>query len=90
MTETTGRLGLADVLQHLGAELRSAQQRGGGTIAWMTAEVEMEVVVETSGAGGAKFWVVNGEVGRFVGTTTRLKVSLHPHSDDGQPDGVGM
>jgi|GEM_PF-3414074 len=56
----------------------------------MTAEVEMEVVVETSGAGGAKFWVVNGEVGRFVGTTTRLKVSLHPHSDDGQPDGVGM
>lgn len=90
MTEMTDRLGLADVLQHLGAELRSAQQQGGGTIAWMSAEVDMEVVVETSGTGGAKFWVVNGEAGRSLGTTTRIKVNLTPHSDNEQPDGVGM
>jgi len=51
MTDETRKdngLGLADVLQHLGGELREAQRRGGGTIAWMSAEVEMELAVETT------------------------------------------
>jgi hypothetical protein len=83
-------LGLADVLQALGAELREAQQRGGGTIAWINAEVEMEVAVDTSGSGGVRFWVVNADTTRGVTRTTRVKVNLTPRSDDKQPDGVGM
>lgn len=86
---TAEPLGLADVLQALGAELRDAQRRGGGTIAWMNAEVEMEVAVDTSGSGGVRFWVVNGDVTRGVTRTTRVKVSLTPHNPDQQPYGVG-
>jgi hypothetical protein len=86
---TPGRLGLADVLQALGEELREAQQRGGGTIAWMNAEVEMEVAVDTSGSAGVKFWVLNADAARGVTRTTRVKVSLTPHNEFQQPYGVG-
>lgn len=85
----TERLGLADVLEALGAELRDAQQRGGGTIAWMNAEVEMEVAVDTSGSAGVKFWVINSEAALGVTKTTRVKVALTPHNEAQQPYGVG-
>lgn len=85
----TDRLGLADVLQALGAELRDAQRRGGGTIAWINAEVEMEVAVDTSGTAGVKFWVLNGGAAHGVTRTTRVKVALTPHNDAQQPYGVG-
>lgn len=89
MTDETGAgLGLADVLQALGAELRDAQQRGGSTIAWMSAEVEMEVAVETTGAGGVRFWVLNADASRARTQTTRVKVNLSPHSADERA--VGM
>lgn len=93
MTDETRKdngLGLADVLQHLGGELREAQRRGGGTIAWMSAEVEMELAVETTGSGTVKFWVVSGDASRAHTRATRIKVTLTPHSDNEQHYGVGM
>lgn len=71
-------LGLADVLQALGAELREAQQRGGGTIAWMNAELEMEVAVDTTGSGGVRFWVVNADAARGVTPDHQSEGKLDP------------
>jgi hypothetical protein len=92
MNEETqpGRLGIADVLQELGAELREAAERGGSTISWMSAEVELEVAVEITAGGGVKFWVLNAEAAAAKTRTTRIKVNLTPHSDFEQPLGMGM
>lgn len=86
-----GQLGLADVLQQLGEELREAQRRGGETIAWMSAEVEIEVAIETTGSGGVRFWVLNGQAERAHTHLTRIKVNLSPVDHDGEgPAPVGM
>lgn len=80
---------MADVLHQLGAELRDAADRGEGTIAFMAADVEMDVAVENTGAGGVKFWVLNAGASHARTTTTRIKVSVQPHSNFQQEYGVG-
>jgi hypothetical protein len=86
---TSGRLGLADVLEQLGAELRDAASRGGATLAWMNASLEMEVAIEASASGGVKFWVLNAEAAGALRRTTRITVNLTPHPDFNQAEGVG-
>lgn len=83
------RLGLADVLQQLGAELRDAGERGGSTLMWTTASVEIEVAIEATAGGGVKFWVLNAEASGSLSRTTKITVGLSPYGDAGlQP--VGM
>jgi hypothetical protein len=83
------RLGLADVLEQLGEELREASGRGGATLAWMNASVEMEVAIEASASGGVKFWVLNAEAAAGLTRTTRITINLNPHPDFDQVKGVG-
>jgi hypothetical protein len=83
------RLGLADVLQSLGEELRDAAERGGSTLSWMNASVEMEVAVEASAGGGVKFWVLNADTAGSLTRTTRITVNVTPHEAFHQRDGVG-
>jgi hypothetical protein len=83
-------LGLADVLEQLGEELQEAARRGGNTISFMSAEVELTVEVEVTGRGAVRFLVLDGEAAAARTTATRIRVSLAPHSDFQQMDGVGM
>ncbi len=85
----SSRLGLADVLQSLGQELRDAAERGGSTLSWMNASIEMEVAVEASAGGGVKFWVLNAEAAGSLTRTTRVTVNVTPHEAFQQREGVG-
>jgi hypothetical protein len=90
MTDPTTRFALADVLEQLGSELREAARRGERTLQWMSAEVEMDVELEVTGSAGVRFWVVDASADVARRRSTRIKVTLTPHSDFQQPDGVGM
>ena len=84
------RIGLTEVLQQLGQELREASELGGGTIDFNSAEVEMEVTFETSASGGIDVWVASGKAATAKRRTTKITVSLGPHTDWSQLEGVGM
>lgn len=83
-------LPLADVLSELGRELRRAARRGGRTLEFYGAEVELEIEVVRSAEGSIGFWVLEAGGSASRKTGTRIRVSVGPHRDFDQSDGVGM
>jgi hypothetical protein len=80
-----GKIGLADVIRDLRAELEAAIVAGDGAALRFElgpVELEVSVAVEHSVSGGAKvkFWVVEAGADGKVGSTgtQRVKLSLTP------------
>jgi hypothetical protein len=79
-------LGLAEVLESLGEDLREANERaaanGVATLAWAEATVELALEVKATAKGGIKFAVLGlgGEGGaeRARGRTVRAQVHCVP------------
>ena len=89
---TVQRIGLAEMLTELRAQLLKARGEGADeTLKFEIADVEIEVEIATTkeaeGKGGVKFWVYNAEAGVAAsqGTTQRLKLKLRPTGSDGKP-----
>lgn len=73
--------GLAEVLEALGAELRSANERiresgAAPVIALSDAEVELNLRLEADGRGGVRFWVIEATGGLVAERTATVRVRL--------------
>ena len=80
--------GLTDVLHALGAELRRASETTDErTITFGSAEVELDVSIETTAGGGFNFWVVDVNGGATYARTARITVSLYPGEQQMQMGG---
>ena len=77
-----GLLELADVLARLGREMKRAAEVEDPTIAWQTAEIELESVIERSADGTIRFLVAGG--GGRVGDrkTVKVKVFVYPYNEE--------
>jgi hypothetical protein len=90
-------LGLAELLQSMGEELREANERaeayGRATLAWEEATVEVVLEVKTTAKGGVKFAVLGigaeGGADRGAGRTVRAQVRCVPGGGPGQRPAVG-
>jgi hypothetical protein len=84
--EEDRELGLAELLESLGEELRTANGRAGAkgvaTLAWAEATVEVELEVKTTAKGEIKFAVLGIGAGagadRGTGRTVRAQVRCVP------------
>jgi hypothetical protein len=91
-------LGLADLLQALGQELRNANQRAEvnkvATLAWTEATVEVALEVKTTAKGGIKFAVMGigaeGGADRGTGRTIRAQVHCVPAEKHDASPRVGI
>lgn len=86
--ETDPELGLAELLQSLGSELRRANEAAvegrRTTLAWSEATVEVELEVRVTAKGGIRFAVLGigaeGGADRGTGRTVRAAVRCVPFS----------
>jgi hypothetical protein len=92
MSEDTERIGLADWISSLRAELQRAQQEGEGqelqfTVGPLELEFQMTATREADGKAGVKFWVVELGGGGKVssGLTQRVRMTLSPTTASGNP-----
>lgn len=88
LDKSDGLLDLAEVLHRLGDEFRRAQLIDEPTIAWNSAEVELESVVEKSKDGSLKFYVVEAGADVIHRSTMRVRVSISPYGRESAA--VGM
>jgi len=77
-----GRLGLAEVIESLRAELDEAATKGAGKrIQFNVGAVDLEFQVEVSREGGAsakvRFWVVEAGVDGSVSSASTQTVKIH-------------
>ena len=77
-----GRLGLAEVIESLRAELDEAATKGAGKrIQFNVGAVDLEFQVEVSREGGAsakvRFWVVEAGVDGSVSSSSTQTVKIH-------------
>lgn len=86
--ETSGFVGLAEVIRQVRDELELAREDGAGArIGFGVAKVNLEFTVQVhrsgSARGGLRIGVVTAELGGAVdrGTTHRVQVELLPESD---------
>lgn len=89
MKKNKNNIALSDVLTALGQELRIASARGGRTISFVDAKVELEVAIKRRASGKLDFWVLEAGGEREYYETTRITVNVEAHSDFDQLDGVG-
>ncbi|GAB3901590.1 trypco2 family protein [Kibdelosporangium lantanae] len=88
--DAAGWIELAEWIAALRSELQAAQNEGTGKdLQFVVGPLELEFEVtasrEAGGKGGVKFWVaeVGSDVRTKSGTTQRVKMTLTPHSGDG-------
>lgn len=96
MSDMTERIGLADWITSLRAELQQAQKEGVGkelqfAVGPLDLEFEMTATREADGKAGIKFWLVElgGGAKASSGVTQRVKMTLSPVTAAGSAVTVG-
>lgn len=90
MTNDDGLLELADVLARLGQELKTASRTPDPTIGWITAELEVESVVERGADGNVRFYVVSGGAKVTDRRTVKVRVNVTPYDENSEQLPAGM
>jgi hypothetical protein len=91
------RIGLADAIRALRAELRESVRAGAGEdLRFQVGEVELQFQVEIErsreGGGGIRFWVVElgGKTSQASTTTHLVTIPLTPVTSEGKPIVTGL